>query len=316
MKYIKRFIPAALGAAGGVLAVHTYRRFKIDIKTAEDGILTGSTLAETEVGLIEYATTGDGKPVLLLHGAGGGYDQGLLVARMVGDGYQFIAVSRFGYLGTPLPPDGSPAAQADAYAALMDILGIQKVAVVGISAGGPSSLQFALRHPQRCEALVMLSAVSIKVPVPISKDPAIFKSIFQSEFITWLLIRLLSPALLALFGVPFGVRSRLSTEERAFVREFMDTLMPVNCRYEGTLNDLDHIQDLDRYPIEQILVPTLVVHAADDSLVVPRHAHFTAGTIPGARLFEVPSGGHILLGHHAEVKREVAAFLDEIAEKE
>jgi len=73
-------------------------------------------MVATARGPIEYAVQGHGIPVLAVHGAGGGYDQGLLVAgNAFGEGYQVIAPSRFGYLRTPVPPDVSPAAQADAH---------------------------------------------------------------------------------------------------------------------------------------------------------------------------------------------------------
>jgi len=48
-----------------------------------------------------------------------------------------------------LPKNGSFAAQADAFADLLDEMNIGKVTAVGISAGGPSTLQFALRYPDR-----------------------------------------------------------------------------------------------------------------------------------------------------------------------
>lgn len=73
--------------------------------------------------LANVAGEGDGPPVLLLHGAGGGYDQGLLIGEtFLGAGYRFIAPSRFGYLRSAIPRDGSPGAQADGYAALLDTL--------------------------------------------------------------------------------------------------------------------------------------------------------------------------------------------------
>jgi len=68
---------------------------------------------------------------------------------MAGRGYRLIAPSRFGYLGSSMPPSHA-AMQADAYAQLLDRLGIEKVMVVGISAGAWSSMQFAIRHPERC----------------------------------------------------------------------------------------------------------------------------------------------------------------------
>src|SRR5439155_8391596 len=100
---------------------------------------------------------GRGRTVLLVHGAGGGYDQLLDMAReLAAAGVRVVAPSRFGYLRTPLPADASPAAQADAHACLLDALGIERAAVIGVSAGAPSSMQFALRHPQRTSALVLV----------------------------------------------------------------------------------------------------------------------------------------------------------------
>jgi pimeloyl-ACP methyl ester carboxylesterase len=132
-----------------VFVVVTYLRFRADVPLNRERLLSGSDIVTTgEFGDIEYAVQGRSLPVLLVHGAGGGYDQGLLIGEnYVGDGYRFIAPSRFGYVRSSIPENGSPAAQADAYAALLDSLGIERVAVVGFSGGGPSALQFALRHP-------------------------------------------------------------------------------------------------------------------------------------------------------------------------
>ena len=113
-------------------------------------MLAGGSIVETVLGKIEYTDVGDGMPLLSIHGAGGGYDQGLLIAEaLFGDGFRVIAPSRFGYLRTPVPRDASPAAQADADAALLDVLGLDRAIVVGTSAGAPSAMQLALRHPEK-----------------------------------------------------------------------------------------------------------------------------------------------------------------------
>ncbi len=151
---------------GGIIAmivivalIVTYLNYQSDMRTAQERVMSGSQVIETKCGPIEYATMGEGPPVLVVHGAGGGYDQGILLARtMVGDGFRVIAPSRFGYLRTPLPANATPSAQADAHACLLDALNISKVAIVGFSAGGPSTLQFALRYPNRTSAMVLTSA--------------------------------------------------------------------------------------------------------------------------------------------------------------
>jgi pimeloyl-ACP methyl ester carboxylesterase len=72
-----------------------------------------SSITETRLGAIEQVTFGEGPPVLLVHGVVGGADQGRgLVGAHFGDGFKVVAVSRFGYGGSPLPTDSSPRAQA------------------------------------------------------------------------------------------------------------------------------------------------------------------------------------------------------------
>src|SRR4051794_15511903 len=139
---------AVLAAALLALAYPAYRR---DIAVERLRASTGSQIAQTACGPIEYAAVGAGPAVLLVHGAGGGFDQLLdTVGELARRGFRVVAPSRFGYLRTPLPADASPAAQADAHACLLDALKIDRAAVIGVSAGAPSSMQFALRHAKRC----------------------------------------------------------------------------------------------------------------------------------------------------------------------
>ncbi|HEV2668150.1 MAG TPA: alpha/beta fold hydrolase, partial [Blastocatellia bacterium] len=140
-----------------VLSALVYTSYRRDIHQAREHVSTGSQIVQTPCGPIEYALAGDGPPVLVVHGAGGGYDQGLEIGEpLVNSGFRVIAMSRFGYLRTPLPSDASASAQAGAHACLLDALKISRAAVVGASAGAPSSMQFALRHPGRCSAMILL----------------------------------------------------------------------------------------------------------------------------------------------------------------
>jgi pimeloyl-ACP methyl ester carboxylesterase len=123
-----------------VCAVIVYGLYVRDLAAIRARVQQGGHLAATPAGIVEYANQGEGRPALVIHGAGGGYDQGLLIAAsLLGPGFRVIAPSRFGDLQTPVPKDTSPAAQAEAHAALLDWLGIDKVIVVGVSAGAPSA---------------------------------------------------------------------------------------------------------------------------------------------------------------------------------
>ncbi|KAL6052357.1 Alpha/beta hydrolase [Balamuthia mandrillaris] len=76
---------------------------------------------------------------------------------VMGYPYTFICVSRPGYLRTPLDTRTNNASrQADLFAALLDELEVDSVAVMGISGGKHVALEFASRHPHRCWATILL----------------------------------------------------------------------------------------------------------------------------------------------------------------
>ncbi|NRP74783.1 2-hydroxy-6-oxo-6-phenylhexa-2,4-dienoate hydrolase [Ensifer psoraleae] len=133
----------AVAVAGGLI----FLSFSNDIDRARSAVANGARIANTAAGPIEYAERGDGIPLLSIHGAGGGWDQGLTnVADLVGSGFRVVAPSRFGYLETPIPANISPAARADAHVALLSQLQIDEAVVVGVSAGARSAVELAFRH--------------------------------------------------------------------------------------------------------------------------------------------------------------------------
>jgi pimeloyl-ACP methyl ester carboxylesterase len=137
-----------------IATVAVYAVFARDMTVARARLAGRSQTTQTSFGTLEYALMGEGEPMLIVHGAAGGFDQGMdMTGSMAGRGYRLIVPSRFGYLRSTMPDNPTTAMQADAYVQLLDHLGIDKVVVVGISAGGWSSLQFAIRHPERCRAL-------------------------------------------------------------------------------------------------------------------------------------------------------------------
>jgi 2-hydroxy-6-oxonona-2,4-dienedioate hydrolase len=316
-----RVIPAALAAAGvviaglGGLACYAYRR---DIDRARARVLAGSRAVETPCGAIEYAVIGDGPPVLVVHGAGGGYDQGLDFAKsLAARGFRVIAMSRFGYLGTALPADASPAAQADAHACLLDALDIPRAAVVGASAGAPSSMLFALSHPDRCSALVLLVPLAY-APRPVGERQIhasvigefVLNTILKSEFLYWLATRIARRTLVrTILATPPEVLYEAGADERARVRQILENVLPLSRRQPGLLNDMAVASSLPRYDLERITVPTLAISVADDLFGTFESARYTAEHIPGARFIGYASGGHIWAGHQDEVLSEITAFV-------
>jgi pimeloyl-ACP methyl ester carboxylesterase len=298
-----------------VFVAVSYPRFRADVQPNRERLLNGGRIVTTEeVGDIEYAIQGKGLPVLVVHGAGGGYDQGLLIGEnYVGDGHRFIAPSRFGYVRSSIPQNGSPAAQADAYAALLDTLGIERVAVVGFSDGGPSALQFALRHPERCAALVMISAKSQSAPPDTALQKLVFGSIFRSDYFFWLITEYTRPFMLTMFGVSGEVQEQLPARSRQLASDVVDSMNPISLRNDGIYHDRETLTALpeDMFRLEQITVPTLVVHAADDGLQPYSHGENTATKVPDAKFLSYEEGGHLLLLQFDNVRKKVAAFLEE-----
>lgn len=67
--------------------------------------------------------------------------------------------------------------------------------------------------------------------------------------------------------------------------------------------------DVNGYPLEDITVPTLLIHGKDDPLVSYQAAQRAVARIPGARLVSLESGGHLMLGQTGTVRDELDIFL-------
>ena len=290
-----------MGGAAVLLAplVVAYPFYLADMRAARERISSGSNVAQTRCGPIEYADAGRGPAVLLVHGAGGGFDQSMMVAGAdLARSARVIAVSRFGYLRTPLPPDASPAAQADAYACLLDTLKVDRAAIFAASAGSPSAMQFALRHPERTLGLALLVPLAYMPDAPIPAPPAAARVIFRSDFVFWALAKVISR---------FGPDAADAEQQR--FRAMVMQPLPISARLDGLKNDGAVAHTLDRYPLERIRVSTLVITVRDDGFGMYQRARYTAANVPGARLVTYETGGHFWVGHHAELLAELQNFL-------
>lgn len=308
-----RKIIGMLSAAGSAATLFAYARYREEMRAIQDKVESGSTIAETAAGPVEYAEAGEGKPLLMIHGAGGGYDQGLLVARDFAEGFRVIAPSRFGYLKTPVPSDASPAAQADAHAALLDFLGIGKCVVAGVSAGGPSAIELALRHPGKVSALVLLVPRTYDPTQTIGADETVqSKTVLRliqssADLLFWLTMRVARPAVVRFFGSLPELDAKASPQDRQRVTDVMKSALPLSGRVPGIA--VDSSIELSAWPLDRIKVPVLIVSAKDDLWKTLPGARFTSEHIQGAELRVLESGGHLMIGQSKRVAKWVRGFL-------
>lgn len=302
------FLLALLG--GGVsLAIW----FAFDARRAYARITGHSTILPSPLGDIEFKREGTGIPVLVIHGSGGGYDQGELIATAVfGTHFDRIVPSRFGYLRSTFHHGATFDDQAEAYAYLLNHLRLTRVAVLALSHGGPSALLFAARYPERVSSLTLLSCGVASSPdasqAEANQKGNALTMIFKFEVLYWLVRTFLRKQLIRLMGVSDQVIETLTTEQRMLVNQVIDGMAPVVPRYAGVALDNKAVMPNER--VGTIHVPTLIIHATDDMLQLFHNAEFAATHIHGSRLVSFKRGGHLLLAvEQSAIQVEVGLFI-------
>ena len=300
-------------AAGAGVAWWDYRRV---LGPAWLRSTSGSGVISTRSGQMEFAEAGEGPPLLMIHGTGGGFDQGLAFARpLVQAKWRVIAPSRFGYLRSDFPENPSSEAQADAFVDLLDHLGIGRLPVVGGSAGALSALAFAIRHPDRCSALVpIVPATHVPgrpAPRPTSAlASAIIEWGLQSDLLFWAGIRFAPDRMIAtLLATDPALVHAASPLEQARTKAVLHGILPVSTKTRGLLNDGRLAGNPASMDLASIRAPTLAASVEDDRFLTADAARHIAATVPGAQLLLYPTGGHIWIGHDAALFREVDVFL-------
>jgi 2-hydroxy-6-oxonona-2,4-dienedioate hydrolase len=311
-------VAGAMGVILGIAALFGWWCFDNDIQRARARVAHGSLLLATRCGPIEYQEAGTGVPLLAVHGSGGGYDQGMAFAGALADhGIRVIAMSRFGYLRTPMPSDASAAAQADAHVCLLDALGIRQAAVLGGSAGAPSALQMAIRYPDRISALVLLVPLTYKPPTRVDSAPPLapwiehaMMRLIGSDFLFWAAIHVARDQVIkAVLATPPQLLETASPEERARINATLNNILPVSARAEGLRADTAAGKHLGPAALGSIRAPTLIISASDDRYGTYASAEYTAAQIVGAKFIGFDRGGHTWVGHDDEVRAEIVKLL-------
>jgi 2-hydroxy-6-oxonona-2,4-dienedioate hydrolase len=307
--------------AGGVALLSTgylWSRFKQALDSAEQRISGQSQTIETVFGTLEYAVAGSGSPLLMIHGTGGGFDQGLsFAAGLLQRGHKIIAPSRFGYLRSNFPVDPSIANQADAFVAVLDNLGIDRLPVVGGSAGALSATAFALRHPDRCTALILLvPAANVSGTDPVAMGAVqenLVRTLLNSDLLYWSALEAVPEKLVgALLATDPNLLSKVSPQERRRAFNMLSNMMPIHARAKGMLNDAFQAGHPAKMDFSRLKMPLLIISAEDDRFGTAATARSIAKIVPHAELTIMPDGGHIWLGHDDAVTERIQVFLSAV----
>ncbi len=256
----------------------------------------GAETVSLSYGDMTYVDKGEGPVILSVHGIFGGFDQAYDTCKDFLSDSRIIAPSRFGYLGSDILGDGTPAEQAKAYVELLDLLGIDKVYVLSTSAGGSVAIRFALDYPERTKGLILYCSA-----MPFREKPEKYMEYAgPPEFLcNDYAMFLISP----LFGPIMGMEP--ST---------IYSMLPVNDRKDGVILDAsvtnpDMARNFDEYPIESLQIPTLILHAKDDKLASYSDVENALSRFPNCNFLSFDDGGHLMAGHGEEVKNAVTDFI-------
>lgn len=301
-----------LALAGAGYAAGAFREAQ---RQAETRLFAQAQVIETRAGALEFAVAGDGLPLLMIHGTGGGFDQGLLFAAGLRQrGFRIIAPSRFGYLGSAFPEDASPVQQADVLVDLLDHLGIDRLPVVGGSAGALAAAEFALRHPTRCSHLGLLVPAANLT----NRDPVQFTAlqgmaadlVLGSDFWFWALARTAPRQMVrTLLATDPALLDQVSDAERHRAQTVLDQIFPISRKIKGLQADGFWAGAPTTTAHHGISAPTLILSCEDDRFGTAATARLLAGRIPGAQLTVYPTGGHVWLGHDDAIADRIAAFV-------
>ncbi|ODT20727.1 MAG: esterase [Mesorhizobium sp. SCN 65-12] len=300
---------AALAAVGLVLVT------RLIAVRAERLVPATGKFVDIDGNRIHYVETGEGRPIVFLHGLGAQLHQFRhpLFGRM-GPGYRLIALDRpgSGYSTRARGATGRLPEQADLVRRFIETLGLERPLLVGHSLGGAVALTLAVEHPDAISGLALLSPLTHLEP----DAPKRFGSLYiASPLRRWIMAQTLA--------VPTSLRYAKQTLDFVFGPQ----AVPIDYMIQGggwcglrpghfyaTSSDLVAIErDLGR--IEQrygeIAMPTgILFGAADHVLDIGIHGRPMAGKVRALDFEAVDGLGH--MPQFVAVER-VAAFIERIA---
>lgn len=227
--------------------------------------------------------TGEGAAVLFVHGFPLDRTMWRAVAAAL-TGWRRIAPDLRGLgLSEGSGPECTIGTYAEDLLALLDILREREVVLCGLSMGGYVALDLVRRAPERVRGLVLVNTRA----APDDREGR------ERRNATIARIQRDGPGFLAEEMLP-RVLSPASLDTRPDVVRQVRAMMAGHTG-PGLVAALAAMRDRDdaRTGLEEIAVPTLVIHGADDQLIPMREARAMAGAIPGAQFAAIPAAGHL-----------------------
>ena len=212
-------------------------------------------------------------------------------------------------LSDPVPKVRTLDDRATEIEAVMDTVGFEKAAIFGMSEGGPASIVFAAKRPQRTRALILYGSYPY-MPFEwddIDRDPAEMLARGLAEFaelgedISEVDEYRLSVEQIAR-GQELGRAVRSAWGSGAALKGFMPSARSIRqlAMFERMSASpgmaratMESVFRIDLRPIlPMIAAPTLVIHARDDPGMPVQCGRYIADHIPGARYLEVDGADH------------------------
>jgi pimeloyl-ACP methyl ester carboxylesterase len=256
-------------------------------------------VCETEKGIVEYTLAGEGPVVLIVHGGHGSCRYDFKQQMLIDNGFSVLMPTRPGYGGTPIESGKTAEATADLFAALLKALGIDRVSVIGNSAGGPVSLEFAKRYPQLTEKLILEAAVvkpwfhrftpqyyGVKVLFHPGRQKRFWKNLrgkLRDNETKTLVNNIRRFTKLR----PKDVLGNMSREDIQCLKKYMVT---GNDSGNGFVYDVEHrARDIDR-----ISCPTMIIHSKNDGCIPFSHAEYANRQIRNSEMYAAPTESHFV----------------------
>jgi 3-oxoadipate enol-lactonase len=243
-------------------------------------------------------TGGDGPPIVFSHGFLMDHRMFAPQVAELSDVYRCITWDERGFGATEF--DGQPFTYWDSAAdvfAILDVLGIERAVLAGMSQGGYLSLRAALLHPDRVRALILIDT---QAP-PESPDKV---AEYRQMIATWSTMGYLEELATVVAGLIIA-QPELEEEWKAIWRGWDPSRLVAA---GGALLDRDDITDR----LEELAMPVLGIHGTEDQAIPVSRAHEICAAVNDCRgVLEVDGGAHAAnLTHPEVVNPAIRAFLE------